>query len=180
VEGETLNTPESTSVHAKLTVTATLFQPFALGWTDLLLVTIGLVRSTLMLVSDVLAEFPALSVQVPVADWPAPSLREVGGGLLNTPDKLSEQAKLTITVTLYQLLEFGLDERELVSVGGVLSMLIPDTVADFALPALSVHVPLADWPGPSLDNVNGLGDVSTPESESVHAKLTVTLPLFQP
>jgi len=43
-----------------------------------------------------------------------------------------------------------------------------------------VHVPLADRAWPSLDNVDGLGDASTPESESVHAKLTVTLPLFQP
>ena len=119
-------------------------------------------------------------MQVPVADWPPPSFREAGDALLNTPDNPSEQTKLTVTVTLYQLLEFGLDERELVSVGAVLSMLIPDTVAEFALPALSAHVPLADRAWPSLDNVDGLGDESTPESESVHAKLTVTLPLFQP
>jgi len=99
-----------------------------------------------MLVSDVLAEFPALSVQVPAADRPEPSFSETGGGLLNTPDKLSEQAKLTVTVALYQLLAFGLDERELVSVGGVLSMSIPDTVAEFALLALSVQVPLAVCP----------------------------------
>ena len=99
-----------------------------------------------MLVSDVLAEFPALSVQVPAADRPAPSFSETGGGLLNIPDNPSEQTKLTVTVTSYQLLAFGLDERELVSVGGVLSMSIPDTVAEFALLALSVQVPLAVCP----------------------------------
>ena len=32
---DTASEPERVSVHVKLTVTATLFQPLALGWTDL-------------------------------------------------------------------------------------------------------------------------------------------------
>ena len=100
----------------------------------------------LMLFSEVLAEFPALSRQNPVTDWPPPSPRVDGGEVLWTPDRASEQAKMTVTVALYQLFEFGVADRELVIAGGVWSMLIPEVVAELVLPALSVHVPVTDSP----------------------------------
>jgi len=107
---------------------------------------LGGVMSMLMLVSAALAEFPALSRQLPVTDWPEPSPRVVGGVTLNTPDKLSVQVKLTVTVTLFQPLRFGPIDLELVIAGGVLSMFIPVTEAEATFPALSVHVPAVDWP----------------------------------
>ncbi len=125
-------------------MTGTLFQPLELGPTDLELEITGFVRSTLMLLWVELAEFPALSKQVPVTDWPPPSLRVEGGGTLDTPDKTSEQVKLTVTVTLFQPLEFGLADLELAMTGGVLSMLMLVTVAEPVFPALSVHVAVLD------------------------------------
>ena len=144
VGGETVDTPDRASEQAKLTLTGTLFHPFALGWTDLELVMLGGVMSMLMLFSAVLAEFPALSRQVPVTVWPAPSPRVVGGVTLNTPDKVSEQAKLTVTVTLFQPLRFGPTDLELVITGSVLSMFIPVTDAEAMLPALSAQVVFLD------------------------------------
>ncbi len=88
------------------------------------------------------AEFPALSRQVPVTDWPPPSPRVVGEGALNTPDKASEQVKLTVTVTLFQPFALAEGNLEPVMTGGVLSMFIPVTVTEAVLPALSVHVAL--------------------------------------
>lgn len=59
-------------------------------------------------------------------------------------------------------------------------MLIPLTMAEALLPALSVQVPVMDCPAPSVLSVVELGEELTPESASVHVKLTVTGPLFQP
>jgi hypothetical protein len=105
---------------------------------------LGGVRSMLMGVCVELAEFPALSRHVPVADCPPPSPRVVGGGELNTPERASVQVKVTVTATLFQPLEFGLTDLELVITGGVLSMLIAETVAEPLFPALSVQVALLD------------------------------------
>ncbi len=58
-------------------------------------------------------------------------------------------------------------------------MLIPFTVVEALLPALSVQVPVTDCPAPSVLSVVELGEELTPESASVHVKLTVTGPLFQ-
>ena len=55
-----------------------------------------------MPLSDVLAELPAKSVQVPATVWSKPSPRVVGDERLNTPDNESEQAKLTVTGLLFQ------------------------------------------------------------------------------
>ncbi len=65
---ERLNTPDSESVHAKLTVTGLLFQPWLLGATDRVLEILGSVRSILTLLTVEDAEFPATSRQDPVTD----------------------------------------------------------------------------------------------------------------
>src|SRR5579864_6356108 len=73
----------------------------------------------------------------------------------------------------------GAGTTEAVIVGGVLSILtVVVTVAEF--PARSVAAPDAVCPAPSaVKDARGL-HAATPESASAHAKLTVTLVLFQP
>jgi hypothetical protein len=99
------------------------------------------------------------------------------------PDKLSDIVPDTVTVTIFP---FGgqsaLGLAEAVTTGGVLSMLIPLTVAVAELPATSVQVPLTDCPAPSAERTVGAGGLPSakPERLSVHVKLTVTLVLFQP
>ncbi len=68
VGDERLFTPDRMSVHVKLTVTGPLFQPWLLGGTDLVLEMVGVVRSMLILLDVVEAEFPATSRHVPVTD----------------------------------------------------------------------------------------------------------------
>ena len=43
-----------------------------------------------------------------------------------------------------------------------------------ALPRLSAHVPLTDWPSPSVLTVAGAVTVATPEPASVQVKRTTT------
>ena len=64
--------------------------------------------------------------------------------------------------------------------GGVLSILIPLAVAVATLPAMSVQVPLADCPAPSVLSVAGAVQLAMPERLSVPVNVTVTLALFQP
>src|SRR5258705_515181 len=68
------------------------------------------------------------------------------------------------------------------TVGSVLSILIPLTVAVDELPAKSWQVPLTDCPTPSAETVVGAGGLAAPSPESVsaHWKLTVTTELFHP
>lgn len=61
-------TPDRLSVQVNEAVTSVLLQPFEFADGDLEPVSVGGVRSTLIPVTLVDAEFPALSVQVPVAD----------------------------------------------------------------------------------------------------------------
>lgn len=68
-----------------------------------------------------------------------------------TPERVSEQENVTVTGTLFQPLTFAPGDLEPVIVGGERSMLMSPTVADAVLPALSVHVPVLDWPTPSDD-----------------------------
>src|SRR5439155_382461 len=64
----------------------------------------------------------------------------------------------------------------------VLSMLIEPTVALALLSALSVQVPLADWPAPSALSVVSAGGLpaARPLRPSAQLKLTVTSALYQP
>jgi hypothetical protein len=60
-------------------------------------------------------------------------------------------------------------------------MLIPLTVAvALTFPALSVHKPLAVWPGPSVLSVMGAVQLAMPERLSAPVNVTVTLVLFHP
>jgi len=99
--------PESASVQVNETVTLALFHPneFAPGDLDPLMT--GEVRSTLTLFSVTLAGLPARSTHDPVTDWPPASPRVVGDETLITPDRASEQAKLTVTGTLFQPFALG-------------------------------------------------------------------------
>src|SRR5919108_286340 len=64
--------------------------------------------------------------------------------------------------------------------GAVLSILIPEAVAEALLPALSEQLPVADSAVPSLVNVTTGLQLAMPDSASVPSKLTVTSVLFQP
>lgn len=65
-----------------------------------------------------------------------------------TPEIESEQVKVTVTGPLFHPKELGAGDLEPIIVGAVRSMLIPPTVADDVFPALSVQLPVADWPAP--------------------------------
>src|SRR6266571_9577719 len=64
--------------------------------------------------------------------------------------------------------------------GGVLSILIPLTVALAILPARSVAVPDADWFFPSWVSTILDGHEATSERVSTQSKCNVTSALFQP
>ena len=121
-----MNTPESASEHAKVTVTLTLFQPLAFGKGDLELVATGGVLSKLIPEIVAEAEFPALSVQVEVLDCPLPSIVTIWGltGAIATPDNGSVQLKATVTSPLFHPLELGDGDLEPVTMGTVLSIFI--------------------------------------------------------
>src|SRR5438067_1789906 len=121
------------------------------------------------------AVLPALSLAVPVTDCAAPSLlRVVGPAQLATAESASAQVKLTVTSLLFQPAAFAAGEAAPVIVGGVLSMLMPLTVAEAVFPAVSVQLPLADCAAPSVPRVIGAVSVATPEVASVQLNVTVT------
>ena len=64
---ETESTPDNASVHVKLTVTGTLFQPCVLASGDLEDAMIGVVKSTLIPMSITVTELPARSAHIPRA-----------------------------------------------------------------------------------------------------------------
>src|SRR5947207_1095966 len=100
------------------------------------------------------ALLPALSMQVPVADWFAPSVAIVcESAAATTPDSASEHVQSSFTDVAFQPAPFAAGVwPENAIAGAVLSMLIPDTVAAAAVfPALSVQAPVfvTDWFAPS-------------------------------
>src|SRR5947209_8221279 len=106
----------------------------------------GCVKSMLMLVADVFELLPATSVQVPAADWFAPSVVSVAAEVSEpTPEAiragLSTHVKVTATAVLFQPFAFGAGETVLEITGGVLSIFTPGDVVKVAtFPALSVTV----------------------------------------
>src|SRR6266536_4406229 len=93
---------------------------------------------------------PALSVQVPEANCPAPStLNVIAVAQRSIPDRLSLPAKVTVTFVLFHPLAFAAGDGVAVALGGVLSMLTLLMVALAELPALSVTVKVCDCPAPS-------------------------------
>src|SRR5260370_27098169 len=85
-----------------------------------------------------------------------------------------------VTSLLFQPKPLGSAPRLAVVVGAELSMLMPETVALALLPAISVAVPMTDWPAPSSISVTVWVELATPEVASLAVKLTVTGPLYQP
>lgn len=89
---------------------------------------------------------PALSVQVPDADWLAPSVLSVAAPVQKSIcDRLSAPTKVTTTFVLFQPLLLAPGDAFALAVGGVLSMLMfPAVAVALVLPALSAQVPDAD------------------------------------
>src|SRR5215469_17996596 len=124
--------PERESLQLKFTSTSVLFQPAAFAGGRAVAVMVGGVSSKLR-VSDEDAVFPARSAAVPVMIWPAPSWVTVTGGVQEAmPEVLSEQAKLTTTLPLFQPKEFAAGSAEAVMMGRSLS--IPSMVITTAVP----------------------------------------------
>src|SRR3954469_15519855 len=67
-----------------------------------------------------------------------------------------------------------------VIVGLTASMLMPPTMADFVLSALSVAWPVADWPALLSVSVTGCAQVAMPDMASPQVKPRVTAPVYQP
>jgi len=138
-------------------------------------------------VTETVVVSPAMFVAVQVKVVPAVSAVTV---LLVQPDDETTlepgdgSVTLQLTVTgevLFQPAAFGAGLTAGTTTGGVLSILIPLTVATaLTLPALSVHVPLADRPVPSELSVTGAVQLAMPERLSAPVNVTVTLVLFQP
>ena len=129
-----------------------MFHPLPFGPGAALALAVGAVKSMLMPVLEAEAlALPALSVQVPEADCPAPSvLRTASEEQKSMPDRTSAPLKWTVTALLFHPLPFAPGEALALAVGAVLSMLIPLLVLEAELPALSSQVPVADWLLPSV------------------------------
>ena len=123
--------------------------------------------------SDTAADAPRSS------PWPAIVL-SAGTLEASTPERSSVAVQWIVTSPLYQPFAFGSVVAEPASSGFVLSMLTCSTVADAALPAVSVAEPEADWFAPWSVSVTSGAHAFTLESASAQVKWTVTGPLFQP
>ena len=145
-------TPDRPSCGSSVTVWSVSFQP--LGATALVF---GAVAS--MLIAGEAADFvlPALSATVLVTLWLAPSVESTvsAGAGAARPERASAAVHLTVTGPLYQPAALGLLVAAALSVGAVLSTLMPDSVALPWLPATSVAVPVADWFAPSPRTLRG-------------------------
>jgi hypothetical protein len=167
-------------------VTSVLFHPLAFAAGVLEPSSTGGVLSIFNAGEVNVAVLPALSVTVTEPVSPVPSLVTVSGlapgFVLCTPERLSVTVNGIDTLLLFQPAAFGAGVGESkVTLGGVLSILIPKTVAVvLLLPALSVHVPLADCPAPSEGSGTGAVHPARPDRLSLPVKLTVTVVLFQP
>src|SRR5437764_137417 len=135
--------------------------------------------------------FPARSdtEAVAVRAAPSPVMVLLAGQVPSMPDRpgWSAHVQATLTLLLYQPKPLGPAVGAPDRVGGVLSILMPDTVVLALLSALSVAVPTTDWLAPSVLLVTGAHELLRPEARppstgagSAQAKLTITSPLFQP
>jgi hypothetical protein len=96
-----------------------------------------------------------------------------------TPDRLSLSLPLIPTEGVPKVMMDPLIGDNTASSGGVLSTLIvADALA--VLPAKSVAVPVTTCCTPSLATVCEAGQTATPETESLHRKVTVAVVLFHP
>ena len=165
-------------MQVNVTVTFELFHPAAFGGGAATAVILGAVFERLM-VTVFVAVFPATSVAVPVICCPAPSVVTVTGGLqLATPEPLSVQLKVTVTLLEFHPLAFGAGLMDAVITGGVTSIFTV-SVVDPVFPARSEQLAVTGVM-PSVESAKGEGFPVGPESESAQVNVTVTGPLFQP
>jgi hypothetical protein len=116
---------DNASLPVKVTVTSELFQPFPLAGGAALALAVGAVLSMLIPLTVVLAVFPALSVAVPLADCPAPSLESVCGAAHDVmPEVGSSHVNETVTSVLFQAFPLGAGDADPLIVGAVASRLI--------------------------------------------------------
>ncbi len=95
------------------------------------------------------------------------------------PERLSEQANVTVTGVLFQPLPFAAGDWVAVMLGGVLSRLtVAHAVED--RPVLSTAWPQIDWLAPSALTATGDGQLASGLEPEAQVKLTVTSELFQP
>jgi hypothetical protein len=168
-------------VPLKVIVTLWLYQPLWSAGRSGVAVTVGGVLSMLIPLAVAEALLPALSVQDPVADWPAPSVEIVtGGSQASIPERASVPLKVTTTSVLFQPFPFGAGAAAAETLGGVRSMSMPVWVSEAVLPAWSVQVPVADWFAPSVEIVAFTGEATGPEVASAQLQERVTAVLFQP
>ena len=99
--------------------------------------------------------FPALSVhgRMLTARHPRSKASTGASEQLSIPERVSLPPNDTVTSVLCQPLALGLGRHEALTVGAVLSILMPPTVVEAELPALSTAVPAADWWAPSALSV---------------------------
>src|SRR3954471_19525904 len=131
--------PDKESCPCSVTWTWSAYQPLARGFETSAVVTGG-VESILIGDTVAVAVLPARSVTLAVALSAAPSpLTSVGSGqaATATPESESEQVQVTVTPDLFHPAPFDAGDADPVIVGGVLSTLIPGSVALEELPALS-------------------------------------------
>src|SRR2546423_1460500 len=121
----------------------------------------GAVVSTFRPVTVAVAVLPALSSAGAVMVWFAPSLESgMSAGQVGTPGRVS------VRVVWYQPALLRLPTTVAVIVGGVLSMLMPDTVAVAVFPARSVATAVVDCPAPSPLSTVGSGQAAIPDRAS--------------
>ena len=133
----------------KFTVTSVLFQPLVLAAGVRSPVITGLVLSIFTVTLAIALVFPALSVHVPLTSVPLVSVVtllpvvQLSIPLCTVPASLP-LLKLTVTSVLFQPLALAAGALTAVGgLGGVLSILMPLTVAESAvLPALSTQLPV--------------------------------------
>src|SRR5207249_1423353 len=143
VFGGQLAIPEGGAAQVKCTVAAPpSYQPAAMGEVVAAPLIVGAVLSMLIPETVVLALLPALSVAVPVDDWPVPSASVASAEELLVPEEVSAELEGTVVTLLFHPPAAGEVVGVPLIVGAVLSMLIPETVALALLPALSVAVPV--------------------------------------
>jgi hypothetical protein len=144
-------------------------------------VSVGFSRSMAIPPSVAVAELPARSVAVPLAVFVPLVESTTGSGQTATPDRPSEQVKVTVTGPSYQPLAVLLPAvMAAVMIGAVLSSL---TVTESVpmLPAPSFAVPVTTLPAVSVETVTGAVRLASPEpaSSSLAVNVTVTSRLFQ-
>ena len=153
--------PEPVSAHVNVTVALVSTVPSANGAGDTSAVMVGGVVSRFTVTAPV-AVLPAWSVAVPLICCAAPCDETVTGDWhVETPDRVSLQAKLTATSPRCQPAPFAAGAALPVTTGADLSMLSV-TLASDVRPALSVIDRVTIWLAPSLVTVTGAGQLIGP------------------